>query len=374
MPRNIVILCDGTWQNEDQPFTTNVVRIFEALRGKRYEESKEIKPGPKSKVEQISLYRRGLGTANFLEKIFGGAFGMGLSREVREAYLDLITHYRKGDRIFLIGFSRGAYTARSLAGLIGAVGIVDIDAYAGRRRSARSRPTQRLQDAIEEAYEYYKLPPTERSRLPRSVHISDSVPAIHAIGVFDTVGALGIPIFDEDSLVNRRFQFHDVTLGTSIRNAFQACAIDEKRKAFKATLWKTDNEAKDQTVKQVWFPGDHGNVGGGGRENDGLSNIALAWMATELAAVGLDLDNAVIAKHKPTIEDPAGDGLNGKWEKLPTYIRDVGFPGYAGQAIHMGHRIKLDDPNYTSIPLSEAGETLPEVTVPKIEPPSSWPS
>lgn len=263
MPKKrLVVCCDGTWNNADssQDFT-NVVRIARAIRAD-------------AAVPQIVYYHSGVGTGGDLfDKFGGGALGLGLSRNVRDAYAFLANNYCDGDEISLFGFSRGAYTARSVGGLIGWAGLLhkgDMDDFTllweGYRR--RHQPGQRD----------VRLDFPDRH---------DIVP-IKCIGVWDTVGALGIPGHLDDP-VARFFQFHNTDLGVRVENAFHALAIDEHREDFIPTLWTKDPQAPNtQKVEQVWFAGAHANIGGGYEEH-GLSDISLAWMADRVAPF-LDLD------------------------------------------------------------------------------------
>jgi hypothetical protein len=196
----------------------------------------------------------------------GGAVGLGLSRNVRDAYSFLAENYCEGDEIFLFGFSRGAYTARSVAGIIGWTGLIhkgDMDDFSllweGYR--LRSHPGQ----------------PDVRTSFPNRCA---SVP-IKCIGVWDTVGALGIPGHLGD-MFTQFYQFQDTNLGPHVENAFHALALDEHREDFLPTLWKRLPDAPaTQRLEQVWFPGAHSNVGGGYAEH-GLSDVALAWMADRI--------------------------------------------------------------------------------------------
>jgi hypothetical protein len=197
---------------------------------------------------------------------------------VRDAYAFLAANYCEGDEIFLFGFSRGAYTARSVAGIIGWVGLIhkgDMDDFAllweGYR--LRARPQQ----------------PDVRTHFPDRYAI---VP-IKCVAVWDTVGALGIPGHLGD-MFTQFYQFQDTNLGPHIENAFHALALDEHREDFLPTLWsKLPNAPATQRLEQVWFPGAHSNVGGGYAEH-GLSDVALAWMADRIEPF-LELDHAYLS-------------------------------------------------------------------------------
>lgn len=269
MPKNIVVLCDGTWNRADQRCPTNV----EKLRAAAID-------GP----EQVVRYVPGVGTdPGLIDRFLGGAFGFGLSARVMEAYRFVVENYEDGDRIYLLGFSRGAYTARSTAGMIRNVGVL--------RPAFRDERTYRRAMAIYRDRRSADLRPDgDRAVAFRAEHSFS--PQIRFIGVWDTVGSLGIPLGGLRllNLVNRRWQFHDTRLSSTIEAAFHALAIDERRRAFRPTLWQPSDTARAgkaaQQVEQVWFSGVHSNVGGG-YPDTGLSDIALNWMAGRAAEHGL---------------------------------------------------------------------------------------
>lgn len=270
MPKRLIICCDGTWNRPDQlsnrsPAPTNVSKL--ALG---------IAPRDRAGNEQLLHYQPGVGTRRF-ERIRGGALGLGLSRNVRECYRFLVGSYEPGDELYLFGFSRGAFTARSVAGLV--------------RNSGILRPEHA--DRIKDAYRLYrarshdKRPRGIEARIFRRMYSHPDAP-IHFIGVWDTVGSLGIPI---DGVrvpwITRRWSFHDTTLSSHVRYAFHALAIDEQRGPFRPTLWEQQPDADGQVLEQVWFSGVHCDVGGGYGETE-LSEIPLLWMAGRAASCGLE--------------------------------------------------------------------------------------
>lgn len=256
--KRLVVCCDGTWNSADgvQEFT-NVVRIARAVRP----HDARVEP----EIAQIVHYQAGVGTGgDAVQHLVGGAVGMGLSRNVRDAYAFLAHNYCEGDEVFLFGFSRGAYTARSVAGLIGYTGLL----------------YKRDMDDFALLWEGYRLKgeagrPDVRARFPER---HAAVP-IRCVGVWDTVGALGVP-GHLGRLFTRFYQFHDTELGAHVEHAFQALALDETRSDFEPAVWtqKPEGRANGQVLRQVWFPGVHSDVGGGYDEH-GLSDVALAWMA-----------------------------------------------------------------------------------------------
>jgi len=273
--KRLVICCDGTWNTPDEvkegkACQTNVAKMARAI----------VTPRDAEGGEQRVYYHKGVGTGKF-DHFRGGALGWGLSRNVQDAYMFLVDNYDDpADEIFLFGFSRGAYTARSVAGLIRNSGLLKRQ-YAGK---------------LDAAYELYRdrsdgsHPKSMEAELFRK-SFSNEV-RIKFIGVWDTVGALGIPVeFLGTQLLNDRWKFHDVKLSTFVDNAFQALAIDEHRKPFKPAIWEQQPNAvaTRQRLEQVWFAGVHSDIGGGYPETE-LSDIALAWMSNRATECGLAVD------------------------------------------------------------------------------------
>jgi uncharacterized protein (DUF2235 family) len=291
MSKRLVVCCDGTWNTPDQLSgdlaSTNVTKIALA-----------IAPRDLSGREQRIYYGTGVGTKRG-ERIGGGAFGLGLSRNVRDAYRFLVQNYAPGDEIYFFGFSRGAFTARSTAGFVRNCGIL-------RREHA---------DRVDEAFRLYR---SRKGHHPRSVESTlfrrsySRETNIRFIGVWDTVGALGIPL-GKLSLFNRRCQFHDTDLSTSVDAAFQALSLDEKRRAFQPTLWKQQAHAPEhQQLEQVWFAGVHTDVGGGYKNHE-LGDIALLWMVDRARKCGLAFDPEAFTQRPSGTAPPPGV------ETLPSY-------------------------------------------------------
>ena len=265
--KRIVICADGTWNDPEDEHPTNVLRVARA-----------ISPQDGNGVQQVVFYDWGVGS--YYARIRGGVAGLGLKKNIQDCYRFIVQNYDEGDELFLFGFSRGAYTVRALAGFLNKCGIL------GRDRA----------DQIPEAFRYYKRrrfkPGSEEAEEWRRRHGVEGRGEVAFLGVWDTVGALGVPtrvlaFVDEPDL------FYDDVLGSSVRVARHAVAIDEKRKDFEPTLWKPNVDAAARAdVKQVWFAGVHADVGGGARPKGGklLSDVPLAWMATEAANSGLALE------------------------------------------------------------------------------------
>lgn len=265
--KRLVVCCDGTWQDLESSYPSNVVKLTEA-----------IKPIASDGTPQIVFYDAGIGTES--QKISGGAAGVGIDRNIQDGYRFLCLNYVEGDEIYLFGFSRGAYTVRSLAGMIHCSGLL--------KRSY-------ITDAAE-AYELYRnrdIKPSDPEAVKyRKVH-GDRVP-ITLVGCFDTVGALGLPVVPLFRMfkpwVHRRYQFYDTTLNPDVQNALHAVAIDEIREVFDVTPMTPNPKAENQRLIQKWFPGDHGCVGGGTEAYRGLSDAALIWMIDSIGDLGLGLD------------------------------------------------------------------------------------
>ncbi len=243
---------------------------------------------------QALFYEPGVGT-NPDERLLGGAFGYGLSRNVQRCYRFLALNYQPGDELYLFGFSRGAYTARSLAGLIRNCGILRAEHV----------------DQVDEAFAFYRdrtsqsHPSAVASQLFRGMY-SHEDEDIHFIGVWDTVGALGIPSeLPEWDWLSKRvtgwerlWGFHDTDLSSHVRYAYHAVAIDERRAPFRPTLWTQREPVAGQTLEQVWFAGVHTEVGGGSRDTS-LSDIALLWMAQRATDCGLELKPGLLQVGSP---------------------------------------------------------------------------
>lgn len=273
MAKRLVVCCDGTWNVPTQKYRTNVAKVARAVR-----------PVSATGIEQRVHYLDGVGT-KASERLRGGAFGWGLSEKVREAYRFLVENYEVGDELYLFGFSRGAFTARSLAGLVRNSGILKL-AHENRLKEAWALYRDRGKDP--------KHPEAAKFRARYSHETR-----IRFIGVWDTVGALGIPVPGPRilkplaNLVNSHCAFHDTTLSSWVDGAFHALAVDEQRRAFAPTLWHQQADAEGQELRQVWFSGVHCDVGGGYQDTS-QSDLGLRWMVARAAEYGLDIDTGAL--------------------------------------------------------------------------------
>jgi uncharacterized protein (DUF2235 family) len=298
--KRLVVCFDGTWKNADSGAAeTNVQRIARAVRARG-----------DGHTSQLTLYLRGVGSTGIaLQRLLGGITGEGVDDNIRSAYMFLAQNYVPADEIYVFGFSRGAFTARSLCGFIGCTGLL-------KRRHL---------DRLPQAWDYYRR--TE----PRSArHFCDISGAdchfdvgIHFLGVWDTVGALGVPVGILGELTAPSYQFHDTELGAAVRRAYHALAIDEHRDEFVPTFW-TGRKPPESRVEQVWFAGSHSDVGGGAADTR-LSDIPLRWMADKAIEAGLVLDDEVLPKSDAL--DPLApqhdsrQGWSRKDRLTPTYRR-----------------------------------------------------
>ncbi len=269
MNKRIVICADGTWNRPEEDlkkdFPTNVLRLARA-----------IKPIGKNNVPQQVFYDWGVGS--YYGQVSGGATGKGLHKNIMDDYRYLVQNYAPGDEIYLFGFSRGAYTVRSLCGMINNCGIL-------------KRPDARL---IQSAFELYKKrgavnsPRGENSVAFRAAH-SHASRTVKFVGVWDTVGAMGIPL-SFLGLFDDKDEFYDTKIGSNVKVARHAMAIDEHRSDFEPTIW---NEKPTMDLVQVWFAGAHSNIGGSYKPDpDGslLSDNALDWMIREAGKHGLKIE------------------------------------------------------------------------------------
>lgn len=289
MLRRLIALFDGTW-NKVQT-RTNVERFW-----------KLVAPSDPAGKPQLCKYFAGVGVEPGIEHLLGGAFGLGLSGNVEDGYKWLSEQWQAGDEIWLFGFSRGAYTARSLGGLIRKCGLLAPDPKKGVTSAA-----------VDEAYNYYRnddkpgvlVNGVDPTAVWRAQHGVREV-TIRFIGVWDTVGALGIPgVASWFPFSRSHYAFHDTDLSKIVQYAYQALALDEHRADFKPTKWTRPKETlapgepptawkpEQIEVEQRWFAGAHSDIGGGekadgaGHSPDTLPEITLAWMQAKAKGAGL---------------------------------------------------------------------------------------
>jgi len=322
--KRLAVFLDGTWNTVND--NTNVWRLKSLLAPK----------GPDG-VEQLSYYSTGVGTA-FGERVRGGMFGYGLNDEIIRAYEWLIEYYNIGDELFIFGFSRGAYTARSLSGFISKCGLLAAGAplsvdelYARYRRASAVRTIRDL--LVEQKEGKSEFPLEERWILKYSQAID-----IDFLGVWDTVGALGLPFGNLPIFGKADMQFLNTGIRVSNKLAFHALAIDEHRKAFAPTLWTVDfakgtppphHHRTYSQVEQRWFVGAHANVGGG-CQSDPLAQAPLKWMMDKALLNGLAFRRDVefdVLPTPPPISDSYGEFMHGAYKLLTLgqeFYREIG--------------------------------------------------
>jgi uncharacterized protein (DUF2235 family) len=288
-------------------------------------------------IEQLTYYSTGVGTT-FGARVRGGMFGYGLNDEIIRAYEWLIDHYTKGDGLFIFGFSRGAYTARSLSGFISKCGLLATGAplsvnqlYARYREASAAKTIRGLLD--QQKAGATDLPLEERWILKYSQAID-----IDFLGVWDSVGALGLPFGNLPIFGKADMRFLNTGIRVSNRSAFHALAVDEHRKAFAPTLWTADfsREAPPPhhhrtlaQVEQRWFVGAHSNVGGG-CPNDALAQLPLKWMMDKARLHGLAFRHDVevdTLQPPPAISDSYGEFMHGAYKLLTrgqAFHREIG--------------------------------------------------
>ena len=346
--KRIAVFCDGTWNTPDKSekglrCQTNVVKLADAL-------SLVSKDG----TPQLIYYDTGIGSAGrVLQRMYEGATGRGISSKILQAYRYVIENYEPGDELFLFGFSRGAFTVRSLSGLIRNSGILKIQNI----------------DLIPRAYSIYKsrkprFQPREiEATLFRKTYAVEETTRIKFIGVWDTVGALGNPLW-MNGVLNKHNQFHDTDLSTRIDHAFHALAIDEKRKNFEATLWHQQDDSGDQVLEQVWFPGVHSDVGGGYPENeDSLSDSALLWMLEKAQKCNLAFDTFITNPNPLGLMHETYKGFYTLQKKLfrPIGLKTPGT-GNTNEALHPSVMVRYKNINsYRPANLEDYLKKYPEL-------------
>jgi len=349
MSKTIIFCADGTWNGpgeddkEDvEAHFTNVFKLFVGLAGAASPDSIRLADEQEKVLEangrpvQISKYIHGVGDSrNPIRKVLGGAFGAGVISRVVRGYTFISRNYEPGDGIIVIGFSRGAYTARALAGLILSQGVLAKRLTADKEKA--------YEYGAQAWYRYRKSAKTEgaRQRLAEALSnlpgflTSDSLKAsdlvtvdgLKAVAVWDTVGALGLPDYVGGERVDT-YGFTNTSLSERVEHGLHAIALDEQRIDFTPTLWTAAANAR-----QMVFAGAHADVGGGypiaGNES-GLSDIALKWMADELAGIGVIFASPVYSPftpdpkgvaHKPWLKPPFN--LPGK--ASPRNLRNLGL-------------------------------------------------
>ena len=297
MAKNIVLCADGTWNTPHGPSATvtdtNVRKLYMALVNSE---------------TQLKYYDSGVGTDGTpLDHLTGGAMGEGLFQKVQDCYSFLSNVYDAGDKIFLFGFSRGAFTARSVGGMIAGFGV----------------PTINLDNqTINKIFAAYRQPdPTQKSTLKSTLTSTYGLQdvTVEMVGVWDTVGSLGIPSIFFNAANQKQYGFLDTSIHPCIKHGYHAVCIDERRAQFMPTLWTNEDGtplANNAQVEQVWFPGVHCDVGGSYVESQ-LSDITLSWMLQKAIEHGLIVSPEAEAQNlEPPLTNVIGV-THDEWKILP---------------------------------------------------------
>ena len=330
MPRKHILCFDGTWNHPDDEhgpdaeIVTNARRVFEA-----------VLDGP-SVRDQVKWYDEGIGM-HWYDRFSAGAFGLGVDYKIQEGYRYLAENHLDGDRVYLFGYSRGAYSARSLVGLIRKCGLLLPEHV----------------DLTSDAYELYRMR-HDRADCPEAIEFRRRYAReidIQFLGVFDTVGSLGIPLESFAQFNRESYEFHDVNLSSIVHEAYHALALDEHREVFNVTLWDPDEPTK-QTLEQRWFVGSHADVGGGSGPDRRLSDLPLRWMIEKALAAGLIFDPKQVPlridrNHLAPVTDSYSDFLGGAFSLfVDPFFRPVGRTYFGNELLDDSVIAKLDEDAY----------------------------
>ncbi len=342
MAKRIVFCADGTWESPLN--NTNVYRLYKGLTQTQ---------------DQLGFYDDGVGADGAgIARLIEGATGEGLLQKIKTAYTKICHAYEMGDEIFLFGFSRGAYTVRSLAGMIASCGI----------------PGGPFSDGlVETVFQAYRLP-GQRDALLAELKSDLTTAAVEFIGVWDTVGSLGIPAifggFDTNA-----FGFLDTKLHPNVKRAYHCISIDERRRQFPATLWD-ETAIPGQTLEQVYFTGCHGDIGGGTHFGQGvdaqtrLCDIPLSYMVTRAASAGLTFDPQLLRQCAELPAEYALDRYVDSWTpafQMPL-SREISSTAQVANsvAVRIEYALTYTPPNITApnLKLSDLYEIVPVVSIP----------
>jgi len=344
--KRLVVCCDGTWVDSNNGTTislnpidlignfmgkvklqtpSNVTRIGRCVR--QIDTSNASQP-----IQQITYYQAGIGSQNLEDKVLGGATGFGLAEHIREAYQFIAANYNHfaydvdgdgttGDEIYLIGFSRGAFTARSVASFINYVGLLTkvgmthfytifVD-WENQQKKSWKAPFSNDPFEGHDKKEYNLFDKDGKKKyVQKLVDLGMTVPGvkIKAVAVWDTVGSLGIPrlgIFNQLNAMSLDYAFVDTSVPPCVQHAIHALALDEDRKPFMPTVWELPNPLPGQTLNQVWFSGGHADVGGS-YDDTRAADITLVWMISELDKLGLKFSEDTMKRqfYSPQGEEP----------------------------------------------------------------------
>ena len=351
--KRLIICADGTWNDRDQEdedtgrrHATNVTKLARSVASRTVDG-----------IDQVVIYHDGVGTHDRLDRLLGGLTGEGIEANIRDLYRSIAYNYADGDELYLFGFSRGAFTVRTLAGFMHHFGLVHKgDDFFVPDLFAAYQAGQDLQAVRSQRHFRY-------------LHEVRYSPPITFIGVWDTIGALGAPGILGDLLNGNRFSYHDIELNSNVLNACHALAIDERRVPFKPSLWLRPPGWSGR-LEQTWFAGVHCNVGGG-YSPDGLANEALHWLIEKAEALGLEVDDAYLAHFRPCFNSTLNDSMTLLYRSLGTLERPIGEHREHGEQVHQSaiDRLSLPEcgyapPNLRSVMCGDA--PLPIVNTTRI--------
>ncbi len=341
-PRNLLFVCDGTLSSLRRGEETNA--------GLLYRLASET---GQSEIQRYE-YDRGVQGSGF-RKWVNAASGKGINHSIRRGYAFLASHYRPGDRIFLIGFSRGAYAVRSLAGMIGHIGLLH-----------RNYATERH---VRLAFRFYEVSSNSPARRMFSERRCHQGVEIEMLGVWDTVKSLGLPYPLLNRLAPMATEFHDDRLAPHIRHGYHALAIDEDRSSYRPRLWRYSREWQGR-LEQAWFPGSHADIGGEVRSRRaarGLSNIPLNWILRRAERHGLKLPESWQERFP---EDAAAPMIGCRTGIARFFVmrepRQVG--GSDGETLHLSIRERM-----AALPRYRARADISTANTGQITPPASEP-
>lgn len=351
MHKNIVICSDGTGNSSNKDRGTNVFKLYEAL---------DLNNSFEDVSRQFAFYDDGVGTEdNKIFRMLTGAVGFGLTRNVKHLYREIVHAYEPGAHLYFFGFSRGAFTVRTLVGLIARFGILDLSGGGDERKAIKSnRELKRAVNHLYAAYRYnsnalltwpLKFWAFLMRRRPQDIcnryHFKNAENdfTLRFIGVWDTVDAVGLPwdrLADFVDLVIYKFKFCDKTLNPRVKKACHALAIDDERATFHPVMWDESEETDPERIQQVWFAGAHANVGGG-YPKQGMSLVTLDWMMAHAQRAGLhfiDTDGEFYVGHR-NVTDKLYDSRAGLAAYYRYKSRDIA--AICGQTKEMSFGAKL---------------------------------
>lgn len=345
--KRIVLCADGTWNESEEiskatgrPQPTNVLKVARAVKARSDQG-----------IDQVVYYHKGVGTLGKTDQLTGGAFGDGMEVNVRDLYRFLVYNYEQGDEIYLFGFSRGAFTVRTLVGFMAQIGLLQKD---------DEYYTRRMYELYESSTQ---VGSAEWNKAFHRIQDHRPAPPVKFIGVWDTVGALGVPGAIGNLLNRNKYQYHDIGLHPNVQHAVHALALDERRKPFAPSLF-TRPAGWTGTLEQAWFAGVHSNVGGS-YSPDGLANEALHWIVERAESLGLEFDATFLAKYTPCFNSTLNDSMSWYYREQPRQITPVAGDG---QCLHQSalDRMALAAMNYVPKNVTPAVEALPVVNTRRI--------